>query len=405
MKTLKEIQNLRYTMKSCHEKTVTPYFQISTDTMTMYELENRVALTEIFRPYEDHDSTTFHIYHDIDQDGIVACACLVGMVLPEFDISEFKIDRFPVVSGPAFTTKVLEDEDKKGDIVFILDHGFSKETYQALCGRYDHIVWIDHHPFNDESLLCEIRDSDCIIIDQDYSSARNVYNIALAGDINYGAMPRSYYSAKTVFIHLSDYEDRYLYKAPIYDVTQEDMTKADPDYLSVYLNTWFMSLADPYEEILNFLSIDEAEVHSLPKIFEMLDIGKKLYSNVIDELNEVMKSYVHIYNNTLGDKEYKVAMVFHSRHKSRLGFFILNKMPEADAVFIVYMTSAGLRVSIRTRQDGPFTANEIATHYGGSGHKYAAGFVVKNAEKHAEVFKCIYGLEPKQDETPVQKAA
>lgn len=216
----------------------------------------------------------------------------------------------------------------KNDTVYILDFSFPRETLIELNEKAGKLILLDHH----KSAQAHSGDLPFCIFDMERSGCRMAWDF-----FSEGALPPKW---------LLYVEDRDLWR----------MAYDDTPYFHAYLASQEMTFE-------NWDRINEADL--LDMVSEGVGI-KRFIDNWIKRASKQARQV-----ELLGYKAMAVNVPY--QNASELANYLLETNPEYQfSVGYFRRADRKWQYSLRSRSD--FDVSEIAQHFGGGGHKRAAGF-------------------------------
>jgi len=273
----------------------------------------------------------FCYFHCDDLDGF-SSASVVQKEYPDADFYGYNYERhYPIVSGY--------------DKVFMVDCSIPAKDMAKLKIHNKEFIWIDHH----ERTTKEIE--------------KHLHNIKGLRDSKHSACVLTWkyvYGDLPVPVILKSIEDFDIWKWKI-PYTDEINTALFIDYKS-------------REKLIPLL-----KYHSFESIKHIIDLGKT-YINMRDSQVNFLKSLMRVKDF----HGHNTAFINTPMHGSQLGSKILMDNPDIEVVFMWYNFRDIIRVSLRSRS---IDVSELASKYGGGGHRLASGFSVNaNDTKLRNVF-------------------
>jgi len=267
----------------------------------------------------------FCYFHCDDLDGF-SSAAIVQQKYPNVDFYGYNYeDHYPIVSGY--------------DKVFMVDCSIPVKDMAQLKIHNKEFIWIDHHERTIKETEKHLKNIPGLRDDKHEHSAC--------------VLTWKYLHDDSVPVILKSIEDFDIWKWKL-PYTDEINTALFIDYKS----------RDKLIPLLKY--------HSFKDIKHIIDLGRT-YINM-------RESQIKFLVNTMRTKEFhghKTAIVNSPMHGSQLGSRILRDNPDIEVVIIWYNFRNIIRVSLRSKD---VDVSEIASKYGGGGHRLASGFSLKTNE-------------------------
>jgi oligoribonuclease NrnB/cAMP/cGMP phosphodiesterase (DHH superfamily) len=247
----------------------------------------------------------------------------------------------------------LNDVDLLGKLegrdVFILDFSFPLEVMNYILGSARHVTWLDHHktafemwvpekPFADDSFYEFKTPTSYILLDNSRSGARIAWDHFVGDEV-----PR-------LIMHIDDY-DRWQFK--------NSNTKAFGRALRA-MEPWSF---DQWENKLNWAEHGETYL-------EIIELGQALLDDHSNRVKNALKSKRACIIPT-ADSIYAGAAV---NAGPDMASDVGHELAKETGTFgLVYYIGSELTVKCSFRSNGAYDVSKLAKHFGGGGHKNAAG--------------------------------
>lgn len=232
----------------------------------------------------------------------------------------------------------IEEIDTSKSLLIVLDTPDIKRIDSADINNFEYIIKIDHHPFIEKYGNIELID------DEACSTSQLILEFAFANKI---ALGRS--EGEKLYLGIVGDTDRFLHdytSTKTFELVTKLLKETDIDFTSLYKNLY----RRPFAEVK----------------FEGY-----IYQNLTLTDNGV--AYIKITDKTM--KEFGV--------DSAAAGNMINNLKFVDEIVIWAFLSEDIKsnlIRVNIRSIGPYI-NQIATNYGGGGHKYASGVKLKTWEE------------------------
>lgn len=242
-----------------------------------------------------------------------------------------------------------------GKKVVMLDFTFDNATTKRMIEEADSFIVIDHH----KSAMVELHDINCTIFDMNKSGAMMAWE----------------------FFHPTKEAPKFIEYIQDRDLWTWELPYSKEFSAAFDMVPWEF---DAYEEFEDASVIDDA----IKRGSYILAYSKTVVKKIVDKATRRVLC--------IKDKEYDVSIVNSSHWMSEIGNSLSR---ECDVAFIYYFDhhTKLYRVSLRAFHEH-IDCSEIAKHFGGGGHKKAAGFSLP-LNKHPETLLEQIEEVPPSDDT------
>lgn len=317
------------------------------------------------------------IFHHNDADGYAAgyIAQLYETIQNEFD--EIKTNEIN------YNTEFPFGQINEGDKVYIVDYSLHPNDMIKLLKITKNVIWIDHHI----SAINKYDDWNDLI--EEATGISEIPGIRVNG-ISGSALTYLYCCHGWNESALSELRDCSINEEEVCKVLTKDFEERAPKYL-VYINDWDIWKHD-YKESEQ-LQIAISNILDINLIMEM-DRNEDL----VDELLEKGKHYIEYrdmwsnqFMNTYGfethleDLDGNLKLIFVANLGNANSKFFGNRIDEYDAVVTQCFNGEIWNFSIYSNKED-FDCSKIASHFGGGGHKGAAGFSLAEPFTKSTIF-------------------
>ncbi len=303
---------------------------------------------KIFNKIVEYDTIVIARHIGADPDALGSQFALKNIIL-----NLFPNKKVFAVGNPASRFKFFGLQDKCDDLVvnkalcIVLDTPDIKRIDGANINDFEYVIKIDHHPIIDKYANIELVDDNACSSSQLILEFVYANEIAITSDI-----------AEKLFLGIVGDTDRFLH-----------------DYTS-------SRTFELVSRLLNDTNIDFTKLYGLlyQRPIEEVRFEGYIYQNIT--LTDSGVAYIKLTDKLM--KEYGV--------DSAAAGNMINDLKFVNEIIVWVFLSEDVKsnlIRVNIRSMGPFI-NDVATKYGGGGHKYASGVKLKSWE---ETDKLIEDLE------------
>lgn len=315
---------------------------------------------QIYKEIKKHDTIVIVRHIGADPDALGS----------QFALKELILNKFPnkkvyAIGNPSNRFKFMgsldkpENIDTKNALLIVLDTPDLKRIDGAKVNDYKTIIKIDHHPIVDKYANIEL------INDAASSTSQLILEFLFKN-----RLPLTSSIAKNIYTGIVSDTGRFMHSytsSNTFELVTKMLKKTNLDFTSIYESLYMRPLAE-------------------------FRFQGYIYENM--EVTESGLAYIKVSDDLL--KEYGV--------DSASSGNIISELKCIDEIIVwIFLTedkkSNLIRANIRSR--GP-EINEIASIYGGGGHKYASGARLTNWEQAENLIKDLEKITKKYQEEQIQ---